>query len=201
MLKGHVFDLQTFTSEAFALFIDKFLDGKSGVVKGCSLSNTTNTATIGSGFFVIGGRFLEIVSSETISNISTNGYYSLVCEIDLSKTNTANELNQATIKTIFNSVNFPILTQQNINDGGNIYQFEFAKFKVEDGRITEFLDKRVYIDFDSIYTIIENTLESLEDQSDVLLKSVGGTLNADLQVNNNFKCDNISTTNRSKIRK
>lgn len=25
MLKGHTFNLQTFTSEAFALFIDKFL--------------------------------------------------------------------------------------------------------------------------------------------------------------------------------
>ena len=31
MLKGHVFNMQTFTSEAFALFIDKFLYGKSGV--------------------------------------------------------------------------------------------------------------------------------------------------------------------------
>jgi len=26
MLKGHVFNMQTFTSEAFALFIDKFLN-------------------------------------------------------------------------------------------------------------------------------------------------------------------------------
>lgn len=199
MLKGHVFNLQTFTSEAFALFIDKFLNGRSGIVKGCNLSNTTNTVTIGAGFFVIGGRFLEIVSNETINNISTNGYYSLVCEIDLSKTNTANELNQATIKAVYNSTNFPILVQQDITDGENVYQFEFARFKVEGERIAEFLDRRVYIDFDSIYTIIENTLESLESESDVLLKSVGGTINADLQVNNNFKCDSISTTNRKKI--
>ena len=87
MLKGHVFNLQTFTSEAFALFIDKFLNGRSGVAKGCALSNTANSATIGEGYFVVRGRFLQIISGETISNITTNGYYSLVCEIDLSKTN------------------------------------------------------------------------------------------------------------------
>ena len=70
MLKGHVFNLQTFTSEAFALFIDKFLNGRCGVAKGCSLSNTTNSATIGEGYFVVRGRFLQIISGETSINLN-----------------------------------------------------------------------------------------------------------------------------------
>jgi len=53
MLKGLVFNLQTFTSEAFALFIDKFLNGKSGVARGCELSNTNNSITVGEGYFVV----------------------------------------------------------------------------------------------------------------------------------------------------
>ena len=57
MLKGHVFNLQTFTSEAFALFIDKFLNGRCGVAKGCTMSNTNNSVTIADGFFVVRGRF------------------------------------------------------------------------------------------------------------------------------------------------
>lgn len=155
MLKGHVFNMQTFTSEAFALFIDKFLNGKSGVARGCELSNTNNSITIGEGYFVVKGRFLQIISSETISNITTNGFYSLICEIDLSKTNTTDELNQAKIKVVSNASNYPELQKQDITANGTIYQYEFARFKVENGNITNFTDMRTYVNFENIYDSIE----------------------------------------------
>ena len=164
MLKGHTFNLQTFTSEAFALFIDKFLNGTCGVAKGCELSNTNNSATIGEGYFVIRGRFLQIISNETISNISTNGFYSLICEIDLSKTNTAEQLNQAEIKTIYDSSAYPTLTQQDITGSGTKYQYEFARFKVENGNITNFTDKRTFVDISSIYNYIQNESVKRNDQ-------------------------------------
>lgn len=181
MLKGHVFNLQTFTSEAFALFIDKFLNGRSGVATGCELSNTSNSATIGEGYFVVRGRFLQIISGETVSSITANGYYSLICEIDLSKTNTADTLNQATIKTIYNTSAYPSLTQQDITANGTIYQYEFARFKVENGSITDFTDRRTYLNFETLYDLFEQELANLENQSNVLLKS-GGTINGDLEV-------------------
>ena len=171
MLKGHVFNLQTFTSEAFALFIDKFLNGRCGVAKGCELSNTSNSATVGEGYFVVRGRFLQIISGETISNITANGYYSLVCEIDLSKTNTADALNQAAIKAISSTSTYPILTQQDITGTGTVYQYEFARFKVESGSITNFTDKRTFVSYGQILTLIQNELEALEQQSNVSLKS------------------------------
>lgn len=181
MLKGHVFNLQTFTSEAFALFIDKFLNGRSGVAKGCALSNTNTSATIGEGYFVVRGRMLQIIDSVTVSSISNNGYYSLVCEIDLSKTNTAEQLNQATIKTVYGASNYPTLIQQDITGSGTVYQYEFARFRVENGSITNFVDRRTYLDFEILYDLVESELRKLEEQSNVLMKT-GGTIDGDLEV-------------------
>ena len=206
MLKGHTFNLQTFTSEAFALFIDKFLNGTCGVAKGCELSNTNNSATIGEGYFVIRGRFLQIISNETISNISTNGFYSLICEIDLSKINTAEQLNQAEIKTIYDSSAYPTLTQQDITGSGTKYQYEFARFKVENGSITDFTDKRTFVDISSIYNYIQNesqsvlddieqALEDVLDGSAYLLKS-GGTADGDFTFNGKVIANNIRNNNR-----
>lgn len=195
MLKGHVFDLQTFTSEAFAITFDKVLQGRSGILKGCELSNTNNSATISEGYFVVRGRPLQIVGNETISNITNNGYYSLVCEIDLAKTNTTDALNQAAIKTVYNANNYPTLTQQDVFGTGTIYQYEFARFKVENGIITDFTDRRTSLDFATLYDLYEQTLEGLENESNVLLKT-GGVANGDFTFNGDIVADNISNSNR-----
>lgn len=187
MLKGHTFNLQTFTSEAFALFIDKFLNGRCGVAKGCALSNTNNSATIGEGYFVVRGRMLQVISNVTVSDISNNGFYSLVCEIDLSKTNTADTLNQAEIKVVYGASNYPTLTQQDITGSGTIYQYEFARFKVESGNIINFTDKRTYVDFQTIYDAIQaeaqivlddiqQALDDIIDRSAFVLKTDVGTI-------------------------
>lgn len=169
MLKGQTFNLQTFTSEAFALFIDKFLNGRSGIAQGCELSSTSNSVTIGEGYFVIKGRFLQIISGETVENITANGFYSLVCEIDLSQTNTTEQLNQASIKVISNVSSYPVLTQQDITSNGTVYQYEFARFKVDAGNITNFVDRRTFVDFASIYDQINN-------EAEVVLKEIENAL-------------------------
>lgn len=172
MLKGHVFNLQTFTSDAFALFIDKFLDKQSGVATGCGLSNTNNSVTIADGYFVIKGRFLQIISGVTISNLSNNGFYKLICEVDLSKTNTVDTLNQAEIKVVYDANDYPALTQQDITEGGGtIYQYEFARFKIEGGSITNFTDKRTFVSYGKILTLVQDELTALESQSNVSLKT------------------------------
>ena len=168
MLKGHTFNLQTFTSEAWAVFCNNFLNDSSGILKGCELSNTNNSVTIAEGYFVIKGRLLQIISSETISNISNNGYYSLVCEIDLSKTNTTSVLNQAEIKNLYNASAYPTLTQQDITGSGTVYQYEFARFKVESGTITNFTDRRG--------NVIDNTYKL---KGDFKLLTGSATMNED----------------------
>lgn len=186
MLRGHVFKSQTFANEAFALFIDTFLQGNMGIVKGCELSNTNNSATIGEGYFCVKGRLLEILGNETI-NVTENGYYSLVCEIDLTKENTKDDFKQGSIKIIKSTSSYPTLTKQDLNNGGTLYQYEFARFRVTDTGVTDFTDTRTFLDFNSIYEIINatvqeliNTLEqeiqNVEDGSAYVLKTEIGTI-------------------------
>ena len=163
MLVGHVFKSQTFKNEAFGLFIDTFLQGNMGVVKGCELSNTNTSVTVGEGYFCIKGRFLQILGDET-KEISGNGYYSLICEINLSKENTKEEFNQGSIKVISNTTSYPTLTQQDINFGGNLYQYEFARFRVTDSGITDFTDRRTFLNLESIYSKINSDATTVLNQ-------------------------------------
>lgn len=164
MLRGHVFNEQLFSSECFALFIDTFLAKNCGVIKGCNLSNTTNSVTVSSGFFCVRGRFLEIEGTDTLTTGTDNAYCKLVCEIDLSKENTESELTQAVLKIIKSTTGYPSLTQQDITDNGTVYQFEFAQFKTGTNGITDFVDTRSYLDFDSIYEKVDNDCKELINQ-------------------------------------
>lgn len=176
MLKGHVFKFQTFANEAFAHFINTFLQGNMGITKGCNLSKTSNSVTISAGYFCVMGRFLEIVGNETISNITNTGYYQLICEIDLSQTNTTSELNQASIKLVRNANAYSSLTKEDLFNGGSLYQYEFARFKVTEQGIIDFTDKRSFLNLSSLYSQINsnfNTLFNTKDQeADALLEEI-----------------------------
>lgn len=222
MLRGHVFKFQTFANEVFAHFINTFLQGNMGITKGCELSNTSNSVSIEAGYFCVMGRFLEIVGSETIEDITNTGYYNLVCEIDLSKTNTKSELNQAVIKIIRNTSGYGTLIQENLFEEGTIYQYEFARFKVTEEGVVDFEDRRTFLNLESLYSLIntnfnklfnqknqeaENLLEeireelaSIVDGSAYLLKT-GGIINGNLEISNKFICNNIVNSTRHKIHK
>lgn len=205
MLRGHVFKFQTFANEAFAHFIDTFLQGNMGVTKGCNLSKTNDSVTIGAGYFCVMGRFLEIVGNETISNITNTGYYQLICEIDLTKTNTSSELNQAVIKLIRNTSAYSNLTKEDLFNGGTLYQYEFARFKVTEQGIIDFSDRRTFLNLTSLYSQINSNFNSLfnakDQQAEALLEEIrqelenvidgsayllkeGGTMTGDLGMNN-----------------
>ncbi len=193
MIKGHVFQSQTFHNEAFAHFINTFLNGYSGITKGCEISHTDNSVSIFDGYFCVAGRFLQIIGNETKSDLTKSGYYSLVCEIDLDKINTEDELKQVDIKTIVSQNTYPNLIQEDLDNGGKVYQYEFARFRIIDEKIAEFIDRRTFLKISSIYAqlseqfnsimqeksrnadeLIENLqqeLSEVEDQSIFLLKS------------------------------
>lgn len=219
MLRGHVFKFQTFANEVFAHFIHTFLCENMGITKGCALSNTSNSVSIGAGYFCVYGRFLEIIGYETISDITNTGYYRLICEIDLSKINTKSELNQASVKIIRGTNNYPALTKEDLDNGGNIYQYEFARFRVTENGITDFSDTRTYINLNSIYTIvqsaftdflntknneadnllqqIQNELDSIVDRSG-LVSTNGGTINGNLQITGTTTSGSIISDNLKK---
>lgn len=207
MLIGYTFDEQLFTSEAFRKFQDTFLNKNSGVIDGCNISKTNTTVTVSDGWFVIKGALLREQGGTTL-NVEQDGYYSLVCEIDLTKENTETSLLQATIKLIRGASTYTTLTQQDITNGGSVYQYEFARFRSSNSVISDFVDKRTYLNFQSIYTKINTDVQAIIDTLEVKIKNVedgsayllktGGKINGNLEVTNQITCSNITNSSRSK---
>lgn len=192
MLKGHVFKEQVFGNQIFALFINTFLNGQNGISNnyknGMQITYSGTNLTIQSGAICIQGRFLEEDTSTDISVGTDSSYSKLVIEIDLDKQNTESELAQASYKIVKSSSGYPNLTQNDIvKNNAGIYQYELARFRTSASGITDFQDKRTFLDFDSIYEQIQSNYQSILDEleqelanvkdgSDYLLKSSGGTV-------------------------
>ena len=173
MLKGHVFSEQFFGHPIFALFINTFLHGRNGVSnnykEGMKITSTGSNIHIAPGAICIQGRFLEEDSGKDIVADTDNQYCSLVLEINLDAVNTASSFKQASYKIIKNASNYPSLRQDNIvKNNAGIYQYELARFKTSASGISEFEDRRTFLDFDTIFDYIEQQynikLEELEQE-------------------------------------
>lgn len=165
MLKGHVFREQIFASEVFAFFVNTFLDGKCGIGdfgNKMAVTYSGNNITIQDGLVCIKGRFVEEDSSKTINVGTEAAFCRLVIEIDLSKENTEETLNQVAYKIIKATNDYPVLTQTDIvKNNKGIYQFELARFKTTSAGITNFEDRRTYLDLDSIFAIMERDFNAV----------------------------------------
>ena len=197
MLKGHVFSKQIFGNPMFALFINTFLNGRNGVSNnyknGMQVTYSGSNLTIDSGAVCIQGRFLEEDTGSTVPAGTDTAYCKLVIEINLDLQNTESQFNQGIYKVVKSASSYPNLTQTNIvKNNAGIYQYELARFRTNSSGITEFQDTRTFLDFDSIYDAMEaeygevlqqlkDQLESVKDQSDVLLKT-GGTVSGKIEI-------------------
>lgn len=165
MLKGHVFKEQIFESEIFAFFIDTFLSGQCGIGNfgnNMEVTYSGNNVTIQDGLACIRGGFVEEDSSKTISAGTDAAFCRLVIEIDLSKENTEEALNQVAYKIVKGTSDYPNLTQTDIvKNNAGIYQFELARFKTTSAGITNFEDRRTYLDLDSIFAIMERDFNAV----------------------------------------
>lgn len=200
MLKGHVFKEQIFGNQIFALFINTFLNGKNGVSNnyknGMAVTYNGSTLTVQSGAICIQGRFLEEDTSTDIAAGTDTSFCKLVLEINLNKQNTESEFNQGSYKIVKSTTGYPTLTQNDIiENNSGVYQYELARFKTGTNGITDFQDMRTFLNFDSIYDEIEQHIQDIDDGS-LFLPKAGGTINGNLEVSNNIKCNNISDINR-----
>lgn len=209
MIKGFRFTNQLANAEVDARIHQEFLNKNDGIFYGMNLSKTTNSITISEGLCEIAGRPVAVINSETVTTGTDSLYCVLVLEIDLSKESTRDTFSQVSFKLLTSSTGYSAVTQQDINKyngTSNIYQLEFARFKTGTNGITNFTDTRKFLSFSGIYAQIKadceavieqikQELANVKDGSAYLLKS-GGEINGDLEVSNNFKCDNITNTNR-----
>ena len=211
MLKGHVFSKQLFENPIFAVFINTFLNGTDGVSNdyknGMKPTASGSTVNVDSGVVCIQGRFIEEDTSTPISAGTDNMYCKLVIEINLDLENTESQFNQASYKIVKSATGYPELTQSNIvKNVSGIYQYELARFRTTASGITDFQDKRTYLDFSSIYTKInsefgevleqlEQELENVENGSAYLLKS-GGVADGNFTFNGKISANNIVNSSR-----
>ena len=197
MLKGEVFANQLFENQIFALFQNTFLGGANGVCNGYKNSMEVSYAgselTISSGAICIQGRFMEEDTSSTISASTDNTYCKLIIEIDLDKTNTDEEFKQGYYKIIKGAESYPTLTQNDIvNNVAGIYQYELARFRAGTTGITDFVDMRTFLDFNSIYEEIREHIQDIDDGS-LYLPKTGGTITGNLTINGTLTNAGLTT--------
>ena len=157
--EGNGFDKQLMKSNVFANAMARFFNNLDGTLVGCGISQGATSITIAIGKFVASGYLTSITSPQAIDfSGQGDGVYNAVYEIDLSKTNTTSVFNQGVFKIISGSP-----TQEDLFDGGNVYQLVMAQVTVAGGVITDVSDDVGLIN------------------GDALLKS-GGTITGDLVV-------------------
>ena len=195
MLKGHVFKNQTFGNQIFALFMNTFLGGHNGIINGyknsMQVTYSGSSVTVASGALCIQGRFLEEDSSKTLEAGTNTLYCKLVLTIDLDKVNTDTDFNQGYYEILVDSADYPTLTQDDIvNTNSGVYQYELARFKTGLSGISDFSDRRSFLDFDSIYEELEQqtTLATKTELSnlDTTLRALIATKANTSTVNNNL---------------
>lgn len=190
MIKGFRFTNQLANAEVDARIHQEFLNKNDGIFYGMELSHTNNSITVAEGLCEIAGRPVAVIDSETVAIGTDSLYCLLILEIDLSKDSTKDVFNQVSFKLLTSSTSYPAVTQQDINmynGSNNLYQLEFARFRSGSNGVTDYKDTRKFLSFTGIYAQIKadcdavmneikQELKNVQDGSDYLLKSTGGTV-------------------------
>ena len=156
-IRGITFSKQTVTSNDDANINKLLLAGRKGKITGCKMTYGQDDIYISDGYFFAANRLIQIPSSETVSTpVITTGttYCRLVFELDMRKINTNLEFNQGYFKILSSALDYPTITQEDIEAGGNVYQLPFAKFVKTAAGISNFASELETIGFaDSSKTI------------------------------------------------
>lgn len=133
MIRGITFADQLITSKDDAHCRNLFLNYGVGITKGCNITSDESNIYVSGGYFVVGGRFVNIVGQETITPDPIEASVLncvLVFEIDLSKINTTEEFNQGYFKILKSPTAQPEVTREDLDADGTIYQLPFVNFKL-----------------------------------------------------------------------
>lgn len=137
-LNGLIFNQRNNDSKNWRRILHAILG--DGIIRGCDITFTANSITIGDGQFILSGGVIANDGAETIfvTPTLTDGYVRLKCRIDL--TQKAQETGPGPVEwlTEFSATTtFPALTQEDINGTGSIYEGEVAVLQIVSGNITD----------------------------------------------------------------
>lgn len=137
-LNGLIFNRRNNTAQNWRTILQN-LYAPDGILRGCEITHTSNSITVGAGLIVLGGGVIENNGADTISvtPTMTDGYVRLKCRIDLSKEASETGPGQVEWTTEFSTTTiFPALTREDINGTGTIYECEIAVLQIVGGNIT-----------------------------------------------------------------
>lgn len=159
MIRGITFSEQLNTSDDFAHFQNTFLERTNGITKGCEMTTKLESVFIQKGYFIICGRFVRIVGEEEIRSpevISGQLFCKTVFEVDLNKTNSPSEFKQGYFKVLYNENAYPDVVQEDLDNGGTIYQMPWCQYEKRVAGISNFRDLREIIDLTSVWKAVSN---------------------------------------------
>lgn len=159
MVNGITFNEQLNTSADFAHFQNVFLNGSNGVTKGCGISQANGNVYIQKGYFVVCGRFVRVTGVEEIASpdvASGQLYCTVVFEVNLANINTEEEFTQGYFRTLTNVSAYPSLEQQDLDDGGTLYQMPWCQYIKQPSGISNFRDLRNIIDMQTIWKAVSD---------------------------------------------
>ncbi len=169
MIRGYVFANQLASNEIDSMIYRKMLNYNDGVFRGMELSHTSTTITVQDGLIMMAGRPVGIIGNEKVTVGTDNAFCKLVLEIDLTKEATESTFEQVSLKVIKSTSSYPDVTQNDMDNGGTLYQVELAKFKTSINGIIDFVDTRKFLDFEGIW-------ETLIKKSDAKIKEINQKL-------------------------
>lgn len=134
-ITGYQFDMQMVPASKDASLIHALSGETNGVLRrGNEFAVTANglQATVATGQAIIQGRLVEITSNESVT-LPANSSGKICIVIDLTKTNSVVGVPgqsgyNATINQVYVLPVLGTLTQDNLNDGGYIYELPIATF-------------------------------------------------------------------------
>lgn len=131
MIEGIVYDLQNIAASDMAKIYWMYGGMRDGVISGCAMSYTNSAVNITAGYFSARGHLTKLSGTTSVSLPNASGgnlYCNLVYQIDLSQTASQSSFTQGSFIILTGSTSYPTVTQQDLDNGGTIYQLSFAKF-------------------------------------------------------------------------
>lgn len=184
-IRGITFPKQTVTSNDDAHINQILLAGKKGKTKGCNMTFGKDDIYISEGYFFAANRLIQIPSTETIATpvIATGTTYCrVVFELDMRKINTNLEFNQGYFKVLSSTLNYPDVVQEDIENGGNVYQLPFAKFVKTVNGIANFVSELETIGFadsnKTIYVDYRGSDENADGSTTHPFKTIQAAINS-----------------------
>lgn len=141
MIEGIVYDLQNIAAADLGAIFYMWGGKRDGIIRGCTISYTSSAINLTAGYFSARGRLTKLSGTTSIALPEVNSgtlYCNLVYEIDLSQTASQLSFTQGSFKILTSNSSYPTPTQQDLDNGGTIYQMSFAKFQLGTGGISSY---------------------------------------------------------------